>query len=30
MISKGLIIIGVILFLIDLPATIRKLEEMRT
>lgn len=29
MLSKGLIVIGVIIFLIDLPATIKKLKEVR-
>ena len=29
MLSKGLIVIGIIIFLIDLPATIKKLKEVR-
>lgn len=29
MLTKGLIVIGIIIFLIDLPATIKKLKEVR-
>ena len=29
MLTKGLILIGIIIFLIDLPATIKKLKEVR-
>lgn len=29
MFTKGLIVIGIIIFLIDLPATIKKLKEVR-